>query len=108
MSEEGEIVSDDPAEATFDEAAWRAVDLGNHLAQVDEEADVWDIADGLLAGAIQYWLYSREPCDNPRCEDCAAFSTAEQRLAALQRLVRQYAEESEYYHSQNDANVGRA
>lgn len=92
----------------FDEAAWRTVDLGNSLAQEDEDADVWDIADGLLAGAVQYWLYSREPCDNPRCEDCAPFSTAERRVAELMRLLRQYAEESEYFHSQNDTNVGRA
>jgi hypothetical protein len=101
-------VADEEEEATFDEAAWKAVDLGNQLAQADEEADVWDIADGLLAGTIQYWLYSREPCDNPRCEDCAPVSTAEQRLAELLKIVRQYAEESEYYHSQNDTNVGRA
>ena len=99
---------EDEAEVTFDEAAWRAVDLGNNMAQTDEEADVWDIADGLLAGAVQYWLYSREPCGNPRCEECAPISTAEKRVAELMRLIRQYAEESEYYHSQNDANVGRA
>lgn len=101
-------MSDEQDEATFDEAAWRTVDLGNHLAQDDEEADVWDIADGLIAGAIQYWLYAREPCDNPQCEDCADFSTAEKRLAELQRMVRRFAEDSEYYHSRNDSNVGRA
>lgn len=99
---------DEQDDATFDEAARRAVDLGNHLAQGDEESDLWDVADGLLAGAVQYWLYSREPCGNPRCEDCAAISTAEQRLAELLRLTRQFAEESEYYHSRNDSNVGRA
>jgi hypothetical protein len=94
--------------ATFDDAAWRTVELGNRLAQTDEEADVWDIADGLVAGAIQYWLYSREPCGDPQCEDCADFSTAEKRLAELLRMVRQLAEDSEYYHSRNDSNVGRA
>ncbi len=99
---------EDEEEAVFDDAAWRAVDLGNSIAQEDEEADVWDIADGLLAGAVQYWLYSREPCDNPRCEDCAALNTAEKRVAEMARLLRQYAEESEYFHSQNDSNVGRA
>lgn len=96
------------AEAVFDGAAWRTVELGNSMAQADEDADVWDIADGLLAGAIQYWLYAREPCDNPHCEDCAPFNTAEKRVAEMIRLLREYAEESEYYHSQNDANVGRA
>lgn len=102
------MAEDDEEEAVFDEAAWRTVDLGNSMSQADEDADVWDIADGLLAGAVQYWLYSREPCDNPRCENCASVSTAEKRVAELTRLLRQYAEESEYYHSQNDTNVGRA
>ena len=47
---------------TFDAAFTKAVDLGNKLAGKDKEADLWDIADGLLAGAVQYWLYSRQPC----------------------------------------------
>ena len=61
---------------TFDSAFSKAVDLGNRLAGKDKEADLWDIADGLLAGAIQYWLYSRQPCGDPRCEDCVPISTA--------------------------------
>ena len=46
---------------SFDSAFSKAVDLGNKLADKDKDADLWDIADGLLAGAIQYWLYSRQP-----------------------------------------------
>jgi len=46
----------DPPVSGFDAAFTDAVDLGNKLADRDREADVWDIADGLLAGAIQYWL----------------------------------------------------
>ena len=46
----------------FDEAFSKAVDLGNQIADDDDKADLWDIADGLLAGAVQYWLYSRQPC----------------------------------------------
>jgi hypothetical protein len=38
----------------FDEAFGKAVDLGNQIADSDEKADLWDIADGLLAGAVQY------------------------------------------------------
>lgn len=95
-------------DTVFDDAFSRTVELGNRLADEDREADLWDIADGLLAGAIQYWLYSRQPCGDPRCEDCLPVSTAEARLAELLRLVRQFAEESEYYHSPSDANVGRA
>jgi hypothetical protein len=93
---------------TFDAAFTKAVDLGNKIAGRDKEADLWDIADGLLAGAIQYWLYSRQPCGDPLCEDCDAISTAETRLAELKRLIDQLAAESEYFHSPTDSNVGRA
>ena len=67
-----------------------------------------DIADGLLAGAVQYWLYSRQPCADPECEECVPISTAEGRIEELRRLMRQFAEESEYFHSPTDRNVGRA
>lgn len=92
----------------IDNAFEQAVQLGNRLADDHPQADLWDIADGLLAGAVQYWLYSRQPCGDPRCEDCAPVSTAEGRYAGLQRLIRQFAEDSEYYHSPKDVNVGRA
>ena len=92
----------------FDEAFSRAVDLGNQIADTDEKADLWDVADGLLAGAVQYWLYTRQPCGDPRCEDCLAISTADARMAELRRLVDQFSEESQYFHSPTDSNVGRA
>jgi hypothetical protein len=92
----------------FNSAFTQAVELGNRLGDADTEADLWDIADGLLAGAIQYWLYSRQPCGDPRCEDCLPISTAEGRMAELRRLVEQLASESEYYHTPADANAGRA
>jgi hypothetical protein len=93
---------------TFDSAFSKAVDLGNRLAGKDKEADLWDIADGLLAGAVQYWLYSRQPCGDPRCEDCVPISTADARMAELKRLIDQLAAESEYFHAPTDANAGRA
>lgn len=96
--------SDNP----FGEAFGKAVDLGNKIADTDQKADIWDIADGLLAGAVQYWLYSRQPCADPECEECLAISTAESRLEELRKLMRQFAEESEYFHSPTDRNVGRA
>ena len=71
--------SDNP----FSEAFGKAVDLGNRIADTDDKADIWDIADGLLAGAVQYWLYSRQPCSDPECEECAPISTAEGRLEEL-------------------------
>ncbi len=93
---------------SFDAAFAKAVDLGNKLADKDKDADLWDIADGLLAGALQYWLYSRQPCGDPRCQDCLPISTAEGRMAELRRLIDELAAESEYFHTPTDANAGRA
>lgn len=96
------------SEDIFDKAFQRVVEDGNQLARADQAADVWDIADGLLAGAIQYWLFTRQPCGDPGCEDCAMISTAHLRLLELQRLAKQFSEESDYYHSPSDSDVGRA
>jgi hypothetical protein len=98
----------DPQPNAYEDAAREAVELANRIADNDQEADLWDVADGLLSGAVHYWLYSRQPCSDPRCEDCAATNTAELRMAELLRLVQQLAKESDYYHTVNDANVGRA
>ena len=95
-------------EQVFDEAFNRSVETGNRLVEGEEGSDAWDVADGLLAGAIQFWLFSRQPCGDVRCEDCEPVSTAHGRTAALQHLVREFAEESEYFHSPTDSNVGRA
>jgi hypothetical protein len=92
----------------LDWASQQTVELGNRLANEDQEADLWDVASGVLAGAIQFWLYSRQPCGDPTCDSCATVSTAELRLAELLREVREFAQESEYYHSPHDSNVGRA
>jgi len=92
----------------FSDAFGKAVDLGNRIADTDQKADIWDIADGLLAGAVQYWLYSRQPCSDPDCEECLPISTAEGRLEELRKLLRQFSQESEYFHSPTDRNVGRA
>ncbi len=94
--------------SSYDQAAQGVVEHGNRLAEADPAADVRDIADGLLAGAIQYWLYSYQPCGDPGCEDCAPLATAQHRLAELQRLVESLARNSEYFHSVNDTDVGRA
>ena len=92
----------------FDQAAEHVVEIGNRLTEKDPEASPWDIADGLIAGAVQYWLYSRQPCGDPACEACEAVNTAARRLAELVGEVKRLAEESEYYHSPNDIDVGRA
>lgn len=92
----------------FDSAASQVVELANRLANENPEADLWEISDGLLAGAIHYWLFSHQPCGDPECEDCMPISTAQGRMAQLSRALRQFAEDSDYYHSPTDANVGRA
>jgi hypothetical protein len=92
----------------FDDAAEQVVQLGNRLLEDDPEADAWNIASGLLAGAVHFWLYARQPCADPNCESCAEISTAEQRVKLLLEEARQSAEESDYYHTPNDSNVGTA
>lgn len=93
---------------SFDSTAEQAVELANRVTDEHPEADLWDIADGLLAGAVHFWLYSRQPCDDPMCEDCAPLCTAKLREAELRKLVQQFAEESDYYESPTDTNIARA
>ena len=66
------------------------------------------MASGLLAGAVQFWLYAQKPCGDPGCESCAEVDTAEQRLQTLTDQIRQSAMESDYYHTRFDANAGSA
>jgi hypothetical protein len=98
----------DANDAGFEEAFGKTIDLGNRIAENETKADMWDVADGMLAGALQFWLYSRQPCGDPNCEDCGPISTAQGRMAELKQLIEQFASESEYFHSPQDANVGRA
>ncbi len=102
------MATTDPDAGPFDQAAERVVELGNRLLDEDGTADLWEVASGLLAGAIQFWLFSRQPCDDPFCESCADVSTAERRLKRLVEEARQLAEDSDYYASPHDVNVGSA
>jgi len=86
----------------------RLVDFANRLADDHPDIDYWQIADGILNGAVHCWLFANLPCDDPQCEDCAEIRTAQKRMQTLQELVRQMAEESEYYHSPNDDDVAHA
>lgn len=92
----------------FDIAAQEAVELGNRLMDEDEEADAWEVASGLLAGAVHFWLYARQPCDDSQCDTCCDVDTAEKRMRLLLQEVDQSAKESDYFHTPNDANVGTA
>ena len=94
--------------SVFEEAAEQVIELGNQLQEFDEGGDVWEVANGLLAGAIQFWLYSRQPCDDPFCEACAEISTAERRLKALMAEAREMATDSDYFESSHDHIVGNA
>jgi hypothetical protein len=94
--------------SVYDEAAQQTVELANRLAEGDAQADLWEIADGVLSAAVHYWLYTRQPCADPRCVECVDISTGEARLAELLRTVKGHAQESDYFHSINDRNVGRA
>ena len=95
-------------DSILDEAAQAAVSLGNGMAEQQPETDLRDIADGILAGAVHYWLYASQPCGDPQCDDCAPIATAEQRVAELQRLVSDMAGDSTYYHAPTDLNVAHA
>jgi len=57
---------------------------------------------------VHYWLYSRQPCEDPMCEDCAPVSTAELRKGELMKSVQLSAEESDYFHSPTDSNAAWA
>lgn len=92
----------------FDQAASRIIDMGNRFLDEHPEADDWEVASGLLAGAVQFWLFSRQPCGDNYCESCAEISTPDQRLNLLIEEIRQFAEESDYFHTPNDLLAGRA
>jgi len=102
------INSDDETSALFDRAAEEVVALGNRLMESEADGDAWEVASGLLAGVVHFWLYAHQPCGDPYCEACAEVTTAEHRLRRLFEETRQSAEESDYYHSPRDSNVGTA
>jgi hypothetical protein len=98
----------DDTPTTFDTAAEHAIAVGNTLLDENQAADPWEVASGLLAGAVQFWLFSRQPCDDPFCEACADISNAARRLQKLVAETRELAEESDYYDSPNDIHAGNA
>jgi hypothetical protein len=92
---------------TYDQVAETIVEMGNRILE-DESADVWEVASGIMAGAVQFWLYSRQPCEDPLCQACADISSPERRLEALLRETRAVSEDSDYYCSANDVMTGSA
>ncbi len=96
---------EDDNSALFDEAADAVVDLGNRLGADNPDADPWALADGLIAGAVHFWLYAHQPQDFPDEDD---LMSSRERVEELVRQVMQSAEDSEYLHSPMDSDVGRA
>lgn len=98
----------DDYEELFDDAADQAVDLGNEIADANPEGDLWAIADGLIAGAVHFWLYAHQPDELADDEEFEGLRTANQRIEALVKLLRESAVDSEYLHSPHDSDAGRA
>ncbi|HSH26402.1 MAG TPA: hypothetical protein VK972_01310 [Wenzhouxiangella sp.] len=105
METKGTLMSNDD-DMLFDEAADNVVDLGNRLAEHNPDADPWALADGLIAGAVHFWLYAHQPEAPIAADD--DMMTARERVEELVNQVMQSAEESEYLHSPQDSDVGRA
>lgn len=98
----------DDSELLFDDAADQVVDLGNEISESNPEGDLWAIADGLVAGAVHFWLYAHQPDGESDEEEMDGLMTASQRIETLIGLLRESAMESEYLHSPHDPDVGRA
>ncbi|MBT8423205.1 MAG: hypothetical protein HKN56_08160 [Gammaproteobacteria bacterium] len=93
---------------SYEQVAETIIELGNRMLDEDESAEVWEVASGMLAGAVQFWLYSRQPCEDPFCQACADISSAERRLQALLKETHNLAEESDYFVSPKDGLTGTA
>jgi hypothetical protein len=93
---------------SYEQVAETIIEFGNRMLDEDESAEVWEVASGILAGAVQFWLYSRQPCDDPFCQACDDISNAERRLQTLLRETHNLAEESDYYVSAKDVFAGTA
>jgi len=93
---------------TYDQVAETIIELGNRMLAEDESADILEVASGIMAGAVQFWLYSRQPCKDPFCQVCVEISTAERRMMALLKETHVLGEESDYYCSANDVTTGTA
>lgn len=92
----------------YDQVMESIIEVGNRMIDEDDSVDMREVASGMLAGAIQFWLFSHQPCDDPFCEACATISTASLRVDTLIEESRQLAEESDYYDSPNDVYAGTA
>jgi hypothetical protein len=93
---------------TYDQVAETIIEMGNRMLEADESADIMEVASGIMAGAVQFWLYSRQPCRDPLCGVCAEINSVDRRFNALLKETKSLAEESDYYCSVNDVTTGTA
>jgi len=93
---------------SYEQVAESIIEFGNRMLETDESAEVLEVASGMLAGAVQFWLYSRQPCEDPFCQACVDISNAERRLQVLLKETHNVAEESDYYVSVKDVIAGTA
>ena len=106
---DNEVDDHDEDHQNFREAMEAVIACGNQLLKTnDQHTNPWDMASGLLSGAVHFWLFSRQPCASPACEPCSSMNTADRRMAQLIKEVSERGEASEYFHSPNDHNVGSA
>ena len=105
------FLSDDTSDdntLTYEQVAETIIELGNRMLDEDDSAEVMEVASGMLAGAIQFWLYSRQPSEDPFSQVRADISNAELRLQALLKETHNVAEESDYLVSAHDRLTGTA
>jgi len=98
----------DSHQLTYDQAADAVVELGKQIIDEDDSSDMWDVASGMLAGAVQYWLFARQPCSNSACGVCTEVICAQQRLRILLAEVEQMAEDADHYDAAHDVQTGTA
>ncbi|MDG2154709.1 MAG: hypothetical protein P8M26_02070 [Gammaproteobacteria bacterium] len=91
---------------TYDNAADAVVELGNQMVRGDDSIDVWDVASGMLAGAVEYWLFARQPCKLPSCEACEEVMTAQRRLRLILAEVEKTVEGADSNDQDRDAHTG--
>jgi hypothetical protein len=61
-----------------------------------------EIAAGMVAGAIHFWLGAHHPCDRDYCDVCVESNTPQKRLAQLLEMVTCLARASPNYRAEND------
>ena len=110
MKHESFPSGNDEVPPEFQEAVDAIIACGNKLLKAKRKtsAEVWDVASGILCGAVHFWLFSRQPCKSANCQPCSFVNTAERRMKVLLEEISAHGKSSEYFHTPRDQNVGSA